>query len=201
MEEQEQIQQTEEVADPRETPAFRGVLKQLESERAKAAQLESKLNELLDNQKSAEQKAKQAELESKGKYEEALAQTQQQWESKLNEMEQQIAEKEKALVLSNLKSELAMRGVTNKVVVSGIASEFFAADDQSDVSAWVEEFAQSEEHASLFSGERVKAPVPSGDFGSASGKPKTLEQRLASDDPAVARAARIEALKQAYNGG
>jgi len=202
MEEQNQETKTDEAVDPRETPAFKGVLKQLESERTKAAQLESKLNELLDSQKSAEQKAKQVELESKGKYEEALAQTQQQWEQKLNEMKQQIAEKEKALVLSNLRSELAMRGVTNKVVVNGIASEFFTSEDQSDVSAWVDEFAKSEEHAQLFAGERVtKAPVPSGDFGTATGKPKTLEQRLASDDPDVARAARIEALKQAYNGG
>jgi multidrug resistance efflux pump len=174
--------QTESV-DVRETPAFRGVVRQVEELRAELAKRDAEIAA-----RRAEEERKN--LEAKGSYEQALKAAEQTWQSKYAELEGALAQTRRAHERATIESDLAAAGVVGK------ARQFLAehylsmGDDRPQVSAWIEQARIDAEFGMFFT--RPKTPQP-GDVGgraaATSGSPNWDEVRanLTSSDPAKRR--------------
>jgi uncharacterized membrane protein YqiK len=132
-----------EKADPRESPAFKGVVKQLDEARKQAADLASQVAQL------TEVKQRQ-ELESKGQYEAALKEVESTWSKKLSERESELARIREAHEVASLELSLASAGVQGRARTY-LAKDYAALGaDKPELSAWVESVKANPEYSSFF---------------------------------------------------
>lgn len=187
---------TAEKVDPRETPAFRGVLKQLEAERSEKAALADRLRALEDESNTRKQAAERKQLEQAGKYEEALKAEQTAWETRHAAIQQELAQARAEYERTRVVADLAAHGVTGKAR-DFLASSYLSNAEKPDLAEWIEAAKVDADYGMFFSAAKARTPQP-GDVGGRAAGPtagKTdwdaVKAARDSRDPARAR----EALK------
>lgn len=135
--------------DVRESPAFRGVISQLEQERARAAEMQAKLDQLTSAQEQAQKEAEEKRLADEGRYKEIA-------DKARAETEQLRAAHAAELRKRDLTTELIRAGLTNDIAIAGAIA---TCPGDADVSQYVAEIR--EKNPNLFvSGEMPPATTP-----------------------------------------
>jgi hypothetical protein len=143
MSEEEKGVATTEKADPRETPAFKGVVRQLDEARKQAADLAAQVAQL------TEVKQRQ-ELESKGQYEAALKEVESTWGKKLSERESELARIREAHEVASLELSLASAGVHGRARTY-LAKDYAALGaDKPEFPAWLESVRSNPDYSTFF---------------------------------------------------
>jgi len=175
--------------DPRETPAFRGVLKQLESERAEKAALSDRLRALEDDSNQRKQLEERKNLEQQGKYEEALTAAQRAAEERTRQLEQELLSTKSAYEKSRITAELAAHGVPGKAR-DFLAASYLEMQDRPELNSWIDSAKSDPEYGVFFSRQRSPQPGdPGGHVSANSGKIgwSEVQANLSSTDPVVRR--------------
>jgi multidrug efflux pump subunit AcrA (membrane-fusion protein) len=195
-------QETAEKIDPRETPAFRGVLKQLESERAEKAALADRLRALEDESNTRKQAAERKQLEQQGKYDEALTQAQRAWEEKQTALQKELETTRLEYERTRVVADLAAHGVTGKAR-DFLASAYLSNAEKPDLTEWIEAAKTDADYGMFFTAAKARAPQP-GDVGGRAAGPNAGKTDWAavkadrdSRDPAKSRAA-IRLIKEHF---
>jgi multidrug efflux pump subunit AcrA (membrane-fusion protein) len=184
---------TAEKVDPRETPAFRGVLKQLEAERSEKAALADRLRALEDESNTRKQAAERKQLEQAGKYEEALKAEQSAWETRHAAIQQELAQAKAEYERTRVVADLAAHGVTGKAR-DFLASSYLSLEQKPDLNEWIEAAKVDADYGMFFTAAKTRAPQP-GDVGGRAAATSgalswdQIRANLSSPDPAIRRAA------------
>jgi hypothetical protein len=188
--------------DPRETPAFRGVLKQLEAERSEKAALADRLRALEDESNTRKQAAERKQLEQAGKYEEALRAEQSAWETRHAAIQHELAQAKAEYERTRVVADLAAHGVTGKAR-DFLASSYLSNAEKPDLGEWIEAAKTDAEYGMFFTAAKARAPQP-GDVGGRAAGPNAGKTDWAavkadrdSRDPAKSRAA-IRLIKEHF---
>jgi len=178
--------------DPRETPAFKGVLKQLESERAEKAALSDRLRALEDEGNKRKAAEERKDLEQRGKYEEALTSAQRAAEERTKQLEQELSNTKSAYERAQITAELAAHGVPGKAR-DFLASNYLALAERPELGNWIESAKTDADYGMFFAKPRTPQPGDPGGHaaGSSTGKVDWAAVKADRDsrDPAKARAA------------
>jgi hypothetical protein len=186
-------QEAPEKIDPRETPAFKGVLKQLEAERSEKAALADRLRALEDESNTRKQAAERKQLEQAGKYEEALKAETSAWETRHAAIQQELAQAKAEYERTRVVADLAAHGVTGKAR-DFLASSYLSNAEKPDLNEWIEAAKNDAEYGMFFSAAKARTPQP-GDVGGRAAATSgalswdQIRANLSSPDPAVRRAA------------
>jgi len=185
--------------DPRETPAFRGVLKQLESERAEKSALADRLRALEDEGSKRRATDERKELEQRGKYEEALSATQRAAADQLAKLEAELANSRVAYERAQITSDLAAHGVTGKAR-DFLASSYMALENRPALDRWVEAAKTDADYGMFFVKARTPQPGDPGGHAAAlsQGRPNWTQVRADLRGPDKKRAAEAQTLMTAY---
>ena len=162
--------------------AYKAMAKQIEDLRAAESARKSA-------ERDAQAEAERKRAESKSEYEKAKAILQ----GKIDELEQTIAQKDQAIEAERIQSQLAaaMEGADEYFRQVKIA-EYMAADERKPVAEYVAALREAE--PDRFE-QKPRAPKSAGHSGAVSAAASgSLDERLKSSDPAVAKAAREEYL-------
>lgn len=175
--------------DPRETPAFRGVLKQLESERAEKAQLADRLRALEDASNLQKQAEERKNLEQQGKYQEALTAAQRAAEERTKALEQELLTTKSAYEKSRITAELAAHGVPGRAR-DFLAASYLEMQERPELNSWIDAAKTDPEYGVFFA--RTRSPQPGDPGGHAaanSGKMSwdEVKSNLSSTDPIARR--------------
>jgi len=199
MTEENKGQETAEKIDPRETPAFKGVLKQLEAERSEKAALADRLRALEDETHTRKQAAERKQLEQQGKYEEALTAAQRAWEEKQAALHQELEKTRSEYERTRVVADLASHGVVGKAR-DFLASSYLSLTEKPDLTECIEAAKTDADYGMFFSAAKARTPQP-GDVGGRAAATSgalswdQIRSNLSSPDPAVRRAA-DEAVKR-----
>ena len=171
--------------DIRTTPAFKGVLKQLEASNSELAAFKAALAD-----KAAENE--KAELEKRGEYDTLTKQLQ-------GELAALKTTHARDIVQRDLTTALVRAGATNDRFINGCVAGY--TPDQGDVTAYVSGLAGDEANGAFF-GQALPGGQPAPSHGAPAGAStnKSLEDRLASTDPDVLNAARREHWEKIQQG-
>lgn len=195
--------ETADKIDPRETPAFRGVLKQLEAERSEKAALADRLRALEDESSTRKQAAERKQLEQAGKYEEALKAETSAWESRHAAIQQELATAKAEHERARVVADLASHGVTGKAR-DFLASSYLSTPERPDLLEWIETAKIDTDFGMFFSSAKARTPQP-GDMGGRAAGPTAgkvdwdaIKAARDSRDPIKAREA-IALIKEHFD--
>lgn len=171
--------------DPRSTPAFKGVLKQLEASTSELAQLKA---DLADKAATREKE----ELEKRGQYDTLTKQLQ-------HELQALKETHARDIVQRDLTTALVKAGATNDHFINGCVAGY--SEDQGDVATYVKGLVGDETNG-VFFGQSMPTGQPAPSHGAPAGAStsNSLEDRLASTDPTVLDAARREHWNKIHQG-
>ena len=161
--------QTEAIPEPsetlRESKAFQAVTEQVKQERARAQELEEKLNQILATEEERKKAEEAKALEERGEYQTIIAKREAEFETR----EQQYR---RELTQLKLETELTKQGCVDDLVISGA---FAGYDNKTDISEYVAALKEKNPHH--FAEPRMgaaSAPAQGGNSGGIAGP--TIEQ-------------------------
>jgi hypothetical protein len=187
MGEEEKKENQEGSVDVRETPAFRGVVKQLEDYKRQVSELSAKILQLDDDRA-------RKDLESKGQYEQALSQSEAKWQARLSKAESDLASIREAHAVASVELGLAAAGIAGRARTY-LAKDYAAlGDDRPELAAWIDGIRANPEYSSFFQApatEAQRVSRPGDGAGRAAGSAKTeidwrkIREEIKSTDPRI----------------
>jgi hypothetical protein len=155
--------------DPRESSAFKAVVKQLDEQRRANQDMQAQLAALAAEREQSKLALERKSLEDKGQYEAALSKAESDWRTKLAEREAALESLRRDHEVASVALGLAGAGVAGK------ARDYLARDyaalgpDRPALEEWIGQIRQSPDYAVFFGSQQAAVQRPSNDAGRAAG--------------------------------
>lgn len=153
-----------EPTDPRESAAFKAVTKQIAERDKQLADMQVRI----DANDADAKKREQADLESRGKYDEAIKIERDAREAADRKVIDVEAREKLGIVKSNFMIAATAAGMNNALTIDGALSAYLAVEDRGEPKAWLDKLKTEPGNAALF-GTPPPGGIPPADPGAGAG--------------------------------
>jgi tetratricopeptide (TPR) repeat protein len=177
--------------EPNVVQVRKGELEGYKTQLKQLKEFEDKYNSLLKQQADADELKKQKELESQGKYEEALEAYKQKLESANAEKESLRQAHQNELRKMAFETELVKQGVTNKRFIKSVTGEYL--EQEGDAETFLAALKAEEDCQAFFSAGGARPVQRPGDFAASGAPSKSDIQEIAAGMQSLNSAERVKA--------